>query len=95
MIQTQGNGGKPYFVQLSSYKISEKNKDPILRKVSHRRTDRRTDRGTRVISLTAVRRTSSFQHSLNNILIPSGSKILKIFLSSGRIKFSNTLRNVL
>ena len=50
MIQTQGNGGKPYFVQLSSYKISEKNKDPILRKVSHRQTDRRTDRGTRVIS---------------------------------------------
>ena len=32
--------------QLSSCKISEKTNDPILRKFSEERTNRRTDRGT-------------------------------------------------
>ena len=33
-----------YHGQLSSYTISEKTNDPILRKLSDGRTDRRTDR---------------------------------------------------
>ena len=39
-----------YYGQLSSFTISEKTKDPILRKFYDGKTDRRTDRRKRMIS---------------------------------------------
>ena len=48
-----------YYGQLSSCTISQKSKDPILRKLS----DGQTDRWTRVISQDAIQLTSSVQKS--------------------------------
>ena len=53
-----------YHGQLSSCTISEKNNDPVLRKFS----DGRTERRTRVISQDAARRTPSVQQSKINFL---------------------------
>ena len=55
-----------YHGQLSSCKISEKTNDPILREFrdgqTDGQTDRETDRRARVISLDAVRETSSVKN---------------------------------
>ena len=53
-----------YYGQLSSYIIAEKTNDPILRK----RSDGRTDRRVKVNSQDVVRLTSSVQNQMFNLV---------------------------